>query len=180
MKQYKLMKQSLEHSQQSSRAGEREKSSPKSKAVSLQSQKDEEVMSPSQQFQQLINIKLNNLQQKRRKTPNQSHQHSGKVSLPATQQQTQVFTQPQTCLTTKVGTNFVNSGGPTSQTIGTGFVTAIETFTYHGDNDLMNINEGNNMHTQYLHGNVQEPSKLWRLQNNQATMETLQRITFNS
>ena len=142
-------------------------------------------MSPSRQFQELINIKLNNfcdLQRQRKKTPNQSHQHSYKVSqIPATQSQTQVFTQPQTCLTTKVGTNFVNSGGPTSQTIGTGFVTAIETFTYHGDNDLMNINEGNNIHTQNLQGNGQEPAKLWKLQNNnQVTTETLQRITFNS
>ena len=59
-------------------------------------------------------------------------------------------------------------------------MTAIETFTYHGDNDLMKINEGNNTQTQYLHGNLHEPSKLWRLQNNQVTTETLQRITFNS
>ena len=55
-------------------------------------------MSPAHQFQQLINIKLNNfydLQHQRKKTPNQSHQHSQKVSqAPATQQQTQVFTQP--------------------------------------------------------------------------------------
>lgn len=56
-----------------------------------------------------------------------------------------MLTQPQTYQTTKVGTNFVNgSGAPTSQTMGTGFVTAIETFTYHGDNDLMmNLNEAN-------------------------------------
>lgn len=45
----------------------------------------------------------------------------------------------------------------------------------------MNINESNNIHTQYLQGTGQDASKPWKLHlNNQATTETVQRITFNS
>lgn len=40
----------------------------------------------------------------------------------------------------------LNSGGPTSQTIGTGFVTAIETFTYHGDNESTCVRIPSHLH----------------------------------
>ena len=51
MKQYRLMEQSFQHSQHSGRVVECGKSSPKSKAASLESEDDEAVMSPSRQFQ---------------------------------------------------------------------------------------------------------------------------------
>lgn len=51
MKQYRLMEQSFQQSQRSSRVVERERSSPKSRLASRESQDDEEAMSPSRQFQ---------------------------------------------------------------------------------------------------------------------------------